>query len=87
MSRDVRIEFPCDYPIKVIADARMGLRETVISIARRHDPTLEEGNVSERSSRHGNYNSITIMFRATGEGQLRRLFEDLKECEAVRMVL
>lgn len=83
----VKIEFPCDYPIKVIGEAQEGLLEQVIEIARKHDPTVVREKITERASRNGTYNSITIQFWATGEPQLQRLFEDLKECEAVRMVL
>lgn len=87
MSTDFKIEFPCDYPIKVIAETQVGLLEEVLAIAKRHDPTLAMDKVKQRASRYGKYHSITLLFWATGEGQLRRLFEDLKECEAVRMVL
>lgn len=87
MTERPRIEFPCDYPIKVIVEAQVGLVEEVVAIAQRHDPSIDMDKVSERASREGRYNSITIAFRATGETQLKRLFEDLKECEAVRMVL
>ncbi|MEX0941190.1 MAG: DUF493 domain-containing protein [Pseudomonadales bacterium] len=86
MSRP-RIEFPCDYPIKVIAESQIGLVEEVVAIVRKHDPGVDMGRVSERASRQGNYNSITINFRATGEIQLKQLFADLKECDAVRLVL
>jgi putative lipoic acid-binding regulatory protein len=83
----VKIEFPCDYPIKVIGEAHEGLLDQIIEIARKHDPTVEREKVTERASRNGTYNSITIRFWATGEPQLQELFDDLKECEAVRMVL
>lgn len=82
-----RIEFPCDYPIKVIAESQVGLVEEVVAIVRKHDPTVDMACVSERASRKGNYNAITISFRATGEIQIKQLFEDLKECDAVRLVL
>ncbi|MCB1694237.1 MAG: DUF493 domain-containing protein [Pseudomonadales bacterium] len=87
MTTTPRIEFPCDYPVKVIAEAEEGLLHEVVSIAQRHDPTLVMTRVTERMSRNGAYNAITIQLWATGEGQLQRLFEELKECQAVRMVL
>lgn len=87
MTESPLIEFPCDYPIKVIADAQEGLVEEVVSIFARHDPTVGMEKVTYRESRNGTYHSLTIIFWATGEPQLKRLFEDLKECEAVRMVL
>jgi len=82
-----KIEFPCDYPVKVMGDAHPAFADEVLEIMRRHDPTLAPEKVKERSSRHGNYRSVTVLFWATGEGQLKRVFEDLKTCESVRMVL
>jgi uncharacterized protein len=86
MSRP-QIEFPCDYPIKVIAEAEVGLVQTLMLIAKKHDPTIVEDKMKERESRNGNYRAVTIDFWATGEPQLKRLFEDLKGCAAVRLVL
>lgn len=82
-----KIEFPCDYPVKVIVEYETGLLEEVMDIARRHDPSIALDKVKQRASRHGKYHSITILLWCTGEGQLKRLFEDLKQHDAVRMVL
>jgi len=84
---DPTIEFPCDYPIKVIGDSHPGFRDEVIEIVRRHDATVALDKVKERASKQGNYASITILLWATGEPQLRDLFADLKSCDSVRMVL
>lgn len=81
-----KIEFPCDYPIKVIGEATLSV-EHVVEIALRHDPELDSDAVTRRPSSNGNYHSITLQFRATGEVQLKRLFEELKACDAVKMVL
>ena len=87
MDRSTTIEFPCDYPVKVIAEFEDGLLDEVVAIARRHDPTVAFDKVKQRASRHGRYHSITILLWATGEAQLKDLFEDLKQHQAVRMVL
>ena len=87
MDDNPRIEFPCDYPIKVIVEDEIGLLEEVLGIARRHDPSVALDKVKQRASRNGKYQSFTILLWCTGEGQLKRLFEDLKQHRAVRMVL
>ncbi len=85
--KEPKIEFPCDYPIKVIGESVPGFRDEVLSIVRRYDATIALDKVKERPSSKGNYNSITVLLWATGEPQLRRLFAELKECAAVRLVL
>ena len=81
------ISFPCDYPIKVVCDTRAGLHEDVYEIVLKHDPSLTTDKVSQRTSRKGNFISISFMLRAVGQEQLEALFDDLKKLEAVRMVL
>ncbi len=86
-----RIEFPCDYPIKVIGDSSPNFVPNVLRIVRQHDATITDDRtqdrVREKTSRNGNYTSVRILIRATGEPQLKRMFESLKQYAAVQMVL
>ncbi len=54
---------------------------------RRHAPEITDEHVKVRASRAGNYCSVTITIRATGEAQLRELHETLKTHPLVRLVL
>ena len=81
------IEFPCDYPIKIVGTDGADFRESVIELTRRHAPEVTAENVSVRSSRHGTYASVTIVIRATGEPQLKRLHRELTSHPSVRLVL
>ena len=49
-----RIEFPCDYPIKVIGDAVPDFLEQVVAIVRTYDDSLTAERITERDSRKGN---------------------------------
>lgn len=82
-----RIEFPCAYPVTVVADAGALLREQVFAVFAEHAPDFDPGQVTERASRNGNYQSLVFLITATGEPQLRQLFEGLKACAGVHMVL
>ena len=83
-----RIEFPCeDYPIKVIGESGDTLRASVVAIVRTHDQTFEEATVVEQRSRAGNYTSVRLCIRATGEPQLKALHADLMAHPLVRLVL
>ncbi len=87
MSDDTRISFPCDYPIKVVGDVRPNFHEEVFDVVVRHDPTITTERVSQRTSRKGNYISISFMLVARSEEQLEKLFVELKRIESVRLVL
>jgi uncharacterized protein len=85
--KEPKIEFPCDYPIKVIGDSHADFTNEILDIVRRYDSKVTFEKLKERPSSKGNYQSITVPFWATGESQLKRLFADLKKCPSVRMVL
>lgn len=82
-----KIEFPCDYPIKVIGDAGVGLREKVVAVMCRHAGEVNEALITERESREGRFISITVTIVATGQPQLEDIFADLKKTGVVKMVL
>ena len=84
---ETSITFPCDYPIKVVGDVRPDFHDEVYDVVVKHDPTLTTDRVSQKTSRKGNFVSISFMLLAKSESQLKSLFEDLKEIESVRLVL
>lgn len=82
-----KIEFPCDYAIKVIGEAAPDFKEFVVAVVGRHAPELTEADVSINESRNGRFTSVRLNIVATGEPQLRALFEELKASGRVHMVL
>lgn len=82
-----RIEFPCDYPIKIMGNACREFHEHVLAIMNRHAPGYDQAGVKVRDSRNGKFQSITVTITATGESQLQAIFEDLKSSAHVHMVL
>ncbi len=85
--RPPRIEFPCDYPIKVMGYACGSFREHVWTVMEKHAPGFDYARVKVRDSRQGRFQSITVYITATGPDQLQNIFEDLKVSEHVQMVL
>lgn len=83
-----RIEFPCeDYPVKIVGASGDIYREAVIKIVQQFDETLVKEKVSINLSRNGKYQSVRISMRATGEEQLKGMFEALKKLEGTQIVL
>ncbi|HWL63751.1 MAG TPA: DUF493 domain-containing protein [Steroidobacteraceae bacterium] len=82
-----RIEFPADYPIKVVARIQPALRDRVDAIFARHFGPLAREGVGERLSSQGHFVSLTYLPRVETEEQLRALHGDLKALEGVMMVL
>ena len=82
-----KLRFPCAYPIKVMVRAEPGVRAQVDQIVERHAGALDEGAVTERPSAQNRFMSITYVIHARSEAQIAALFEALKLCPQVVLVL
>ena len=87
MTDESLIDFPCDFPIKVMGANCAEFEAEVIRIIRQHVPDLGEGAVRQRPSGKGNYLSITVTIRAESKTQLDALYRELTACELAKMVL
>ena len=81
------LQFPTDYPIKVVGRPSDEFRARVHAIMLRHAPTLDPDRVSERLSENGNFLSISYMLRAESREQIVALATELKACEGVLMII
>lgn len=82
-----KIEFPCQYPIKVIGSAGEGFTELVVSIVERHAPGFDAACIDVRDSSNGRFLSLRMEIHATGAEQLQALHAELKATGRVHMVL
>jgi uncharacterized protein len=81
------LEFPCDFPIKVMGRAEPGFDALVVELVRRHCPDLREGAVKVRPSKGGKWVSVTVTMRAESKSQLDAIYLDLTAHEKVVMAL
>jgi putative lipoic acid-binding regulatory protein len=81
------IEYPCDFPLKVLGHSRAGYAQTVLEIVRRHAPDYDGASMEMRPSRKGKYLSVTCTVRATSREQLDALYQELCDHPMVVMVL
>jgi len=87
MDEPQRLQFPCEYPIKVVARTVPELRGILDEVFARLAGPDALARVSERPSGQGNFVSVTYVIEAQSEAQISALFEELKLCESVMMVL
>jgi hypothetical protein len=81
------LEFPTDYPIKVIGRPSDEFRARVHAIVMRHVPLMESERVTERLSENGNFLSISYLLHAESREQVVALTSDLKTCDGVLMLI
>lgn len=82
-----KIEFPCSYPLKVVGDAAGDFQGFVIDVLERHAGAIASEHIEINPSRNGRFLSVRVTITATGEPQLRAIFEELKASGRVHMVL
>ncbi len=87
MSAAGGLQFPTDYPLKVLGRPADEWRARVHAIVLRHVPTLEPQRMSERLSANGNFVSISYLLRAESRAQIEALVRELQACEGVVMLL
>ncbi|HIG68308.1 MAG TPA: DUF493 domain-containing protein [Porticoccaceae bacterium] len=82
-----KIEFPCDYPIKVLGEAHASFNEHVLAVMDKHAPGFDRQKISIRDSSKGSWQAMTVVIKATGKSQLDSIFAALKTSPRVKMVL
>lgn len=82
-----KIEFPCDYPIKVLGNRCQEFRAVILEVFERHAPGFDPGAITTRDSRKGTFIAMTVIITATGPVQLKALHEDLIATGLVKMVI
>jgi uncharacterized protein len=81
------LDFPGDFPIKILGKANFAFESTVLTIIRKHIPNLPEGAIQLKTSEKGNYLSITAVLHVENQTQLDNLYRELVASELVLMVL
>lgn len=84
---EVELNFPCQFPIKVVGAASEEFELQVCEIAKRHDPAFSDKALSRNQSRSGKYHSLTLAIQATSREQINAIYRDLKACELVLWAL
>jgi putative lipoic acid-binding regulatory protein len=81
------IEYPSDFPIKIMGAMQETFAQTMVEVVIRHDPSFHAGKMEMRPSTKGNYLSLTVTVRATSREQLDHLYRELSAHPMVKVVL
>ena len=81
------LEFPCDFPLKIMGRDEPGFREHVIEIISRHAGADAVMGIRDRESRGRRFLSLTVTVRAQSRPQLDDIYRALHASERVLMTL
>lgn len=81
------LEFPVDFPLKVMGRRVDGFAQAITELTLAHVPGFDPSTVELRVSSQGTYLSITLVVRIESRAQLEALYRDLTAHPMVRVVL
>ena len=87
LPRESLIEYPSDFPIKIMGVMQDDFAQTMVELVQRHDPDFHAGKMTIRPSSKGNYLALTVTVRATSRAQLDNLYRELSSHTMVKVVL
>lgn len=86
-SRATLLEFPCDFPIKIMGVRVDEFAQAIVEVVLVHAPDFDPTTVEMRPSSKGTYLSLTCTFRATSQAQVDDLYRALTAHPLVKVVL
>lgn len=87
MSGPTLLQFPSDFPLKIMGAAEPGFAQTIAAIVITHAPDFDPATMEMRPSKAGNYLSLTCTVRAVSQPQLDALYRELTAHPMVKVVL
>ena len=81
------LEFPCEFPLKIIGRRCDDFAQQVVAIVAEHAPDFRPETVEMRVSGGGNYLALTCIIQARSRPQLDELYRALTAHQAVKVVL
>jgi putative lipoic acid-binding regulatory protein len=81
------IEYPTDFPIKVMGSNVDGFADAILHVARSFDPGFDATTLEVRPSKGNKYLGLTVTVRVTDREQLDELYRTLSSHPMVKVVL
>ena len=87
MDDDTLLEFPCEFPIKMMGRDTAEFCGTVRSLVEKHTGPLDDDAIRSSRSRNGRFVSVTITISAQSRKQLDDIYRDVSGHNDVLMAL
>ena len=81
------LEFPCDFPIKIMGRDQPQFREAAVALIEQHAGEIADDAIRTLISREGNFLSITITIKAKSQQQLDDIYRDLSDHDEILVAL
>ena len=87
MTNESLIEFPCEFPIKIMGKNNPNFRSTIHRLIEKHVGPINEKSIKTSLSTNTNFVSITITITAHSQQQLDQIYYDVSNHDDVLIAL
>ncbi|MCX7272896.1 MAG: DUF493 domain-containing protein [Burkholderiales bacterium] len=81
------LDFPADFPLKVMGARVDGFAQAIAELACHHVPGFDPATIELRTSSKGTYLSLTLPLRVGSRAQLEALYRAVASHPGVKVVL
>ena len=86
-TKSISIEFPCDFPLKIIGVASSNFISDITEIILKHYPNTSSAKITSKRSKQSNYIAITVILHVFDQESLDALYHELTQYPGIKMVL
>ncbi len=87
MTNESLIEFPCEFPIKIMGKDTPSFRSKMHKILEKHVGPINEESIKVNVSSNANFVAITITITAHSQQQLDQIYYDVTSYDDVLIAL
>ncbi len=81
------LEFPCEFPIKMMGHDREAFHATARAIIEQHAGAIDDDAIRLAASRNGRFVSMTVTIQAKSQQQLDAIYVDLSASDEILVAL
>ena len=87
MNDETLLEFPCDFPIKIMGRESTEFRALARALVEKHTGPIVDDAIYSALSRNGSFVSVTITVNAQSQQQLDDIYREITSNDDVLMAL
>ena len=85
--RETMLEFPCEFPIKMMGRDEPAFHDAARTIIERHAGQVDDDAYRTAMSRDANFVSLTVTINATSQQQLDDIYQELSAHDEILVAL